>query len=330
MSKTLYGTATGISNIIAMQVSTGHSFSTSTAFVKCINPSIGIGDSIEIDLGYSTNHKKIFQGYVKTIVREVPENVYTITAKDELIRAVDFYIVPTNPEDSFKRHNISAEDLVHDILDLAGITNYTYEATSFTFATKSGNDVEVKLTSSYDFAKMIADLLAWHLWSDENGLIHFENRKPHVMTGTSGQPGDDEADVPITTIDDSTIVQFNYGESDRDLRNRVVVHGAEGIYAEASATSIYLPEGFYKSMALVSPIIDNEGMAQSACDYNLELYNKLTVSSTVTLEGNPDLIARNVITVDEDFTGTSGDWYIYLGEHRWDQNGYICNLELRQ
>ena len=328
--RTLYGTATGMADILSMQVSTGHSFSTASAFVKCRTPSVGIGDQIEIDLGYDDYHTKIFQGFIKTITREVPDNVYTIVAKDDLIRAVDYFIVPTNPDDPFKRHNISAEDLVEDILNLASLTNFTFEATSFTFATKSGNDVEVKLVSAYDFCKMISDLLAWHLWADSSGLVHFENRKPYVMDGTSGQPGDITPDVSIGTLSDADILQFTYGESDRDLRNRVVVHGAEGIYAEASAVSPYLPAGFYKSAALVSPIIDNQGMAQNAADYNLALFNNLTVSSTALVLGNPDYIARNVITVNELITGTTGDWYIFLAEHQWSKTGYVCNLELRQ
>ena len=331
MAEKLYADVTGIANPIAINLSTGHSYSTATANVHCKTASIGIGDQMIIDMGYETNHAKVFQGYVKSITREIPDDTYKIVAKDDLIRAVDFFVVPTNPEDSFKRTNIDAEDLVEQVLALAGLTNFTFTPTSFTFATRDETEVEVKLTSAYDFCKMIADLLTWHLYSDEDGLIHFINRKPHVMDGTSGQPGD-IADVAINLgnpITDSTILNFTYNESDRDLRNRVVVHGSEGVYAEALASSPYLPAGFYKSMALVSPIIDDDGMAQNAANYNLQLYNKLTVASSMVVIGDPTYLARRVIEINEAITNTTGDWYIYLAEHNWSKEGYVVNMELR-
>src|SRR3989304_6446307 len=248
MAKELYCTATNISDIISVIVSTSHSASTATAQVITRNKTVNIGDNITIDLGYVGDYDRVFKGYVKNIVRNVPNDIYTIVAKDDLVRALDFFIVPTDPDESFKRSNISAESLVEQVLALAGITSFTYTPTNFTFATQSGNEVEVKLTSSYDFCKMISDLLTWHLYADEDGLVHFINRKPHVMYGTSGQPGD-IADVAI-----------NAG----------------------------------------NPIIDTQSMAQTTADYNLDLYNKLTVSASLAVEGDPSLLARRVIEIDED------------------------------
>ena len=342
MSK-LYASVTGMSGIESISVSTGHSSSTATAQITTINKTVNIGDHISsIDIGYESNHAKVMQGYVKNIVRQLPNDTYVITVKDDLIRATDFFIVPTNPDDSFKRHNITAESLVQQVIALSGLTDFTYDATSFTFATKSGSEVEVKLTTSYDFCKMIADLLTWHLWCDNTGQVHFENRKPYVMLSKPEQVAHD-ADVAINVgnpIDDTTIINARYSETDRDLRNKVIVHGGPGIFAEAKSATSWnpltetwdqiLPNDFYKSMALISHFIDNQSMADKAVDYNLDLYNKLTVSAQLVAEGNPAFLARNVIEVDEAKLGLTGNWYIFLAEHNWSRAGYTMELELRK
>jgi len=346
MSKTLYASVTGITNPLSITVSNSHNSSTATAQIVATSKTVNIGDNITIDLGYVGDYNRVFKGYVKNIVRQVPDDLYTIIAKDDLVRAIDFFIVPTNPDDSYKWHNIKAEDLIHNILSLAGLTgtvNTPSGGSAFSFATKSGNDVEVKLVGAYDFCKTIADLLAWQLWIDETGAIQFRNRKPYPMDGTSGQVGD-EADTPISgvTLNDSIVLNSIKTESDRDLRNRVVVHGATGIYAEAKSATSYnpltdtmenilptTPTQFYKAMALVSSIIDNQSMATNSASYNLALYNRLGVSAQFQTEGNSKLLARKVVTVDEDFLGLSGNWYIYMAEHQWGREGYFTNLELR-
>lgn len=347
MPKTLYADITNITNPLGVVVSSSHSGSTSTAQIQCENKTVNIGDNITIDLGYVGDYNRVFKGYVKNISRQVPDDIYTVIAKDDMIRAIDYFIVPTNPDDSYKWHNISAENLIQNVLQLSGLTSFNMDASAFTFATKSGNDVEVKLASSYDFSKTITDLLAWHLWMDETGTVQFANRKPHVMDGTSMQVGDDVDETVsgyafnyASPLDDNVILDVVYHESDRDLRNRVVVHGAEGIYAEALSATSYnpitdameqiLPADFYKSMALISTIIDNQGMADKSVDYNLELYNRLTVNAQLQAEGDSTFLARKICEVDYSPLGLTGNWYCYLVEHQWSREGYVMNLELRK
>jgi hypothetical protein len=339
MSK-LYADITGFAGkIISVNVNTSHGSSVSTAQIEGVGFTGDIGDEITIDLGYTDNHKQIFNGYIKSYERRVPSNNWTVMAQDKLIRAVDYFVVPTNPENSFKRHNIDAEDLIEDVLDLAGITDFTTDgsSTSFTFAVTSGVDAEVKLVSAYDFCKTIADIVAWHLYADETGTVHFINRKPYPMeTGTpdESQPGF-QADSILKTINDYQLTNFNYRESDRDLRNRVVVHGAEDVFAEAKATSPYLPNNpdgspFYKSIVLISQLIDKQSNADNAADYNLTLYNKLTIQASVNTLGDPDLLARKVIHIDEGKLGEADEWYIYVAEHSWSSQGYVVGMELRK
>lgn len=329
MSK-LYAAIPGVTKPISVNVATSHSSSISTAQLTCVSTTKNIGDDIEMDIGYDDNHSKVFYGYVKSVDRDVPNNVVTLTASDILVRAIDFYIVSSNPENPFKRSNIKGETLVQEVLELSGLDYFDFDDTHFTFAVTSGVEAEVNLTSAYDYSKMIADLLAWHLYADFDGYIHFKNRKPYPMDGASGQPGDDTADVPLKTIYDTSILNISYRESDRDLRNRVVLYGAEGINAEASAISEFLPADFYKSMALVTQLIDDQNLANQAVEYNLALYNRLNKQISTNVEGDPDLIARSVVTINNTILDINSDWYIYSANHSWSRAGYTVGMELRQ
>lgn len=329
-SSELYASITGLSNITSVNVSTSHASATSVATIDALSSSLNIGDSIEINLGYNTNHTKVFQGYVKQIDRKVPDNVYTITAHDVLTRAVDFFIVSTNPDTPFTRSNISAEDLVHDVLDLAGLTDFSADPTNFVFATSS--EAEVNLVSAYDYCRYIADFLTYHLYADENGTVYFLNRKPYVMkagSAESSQPGF-VADVSSGTINDTMILDFTYKKSEKDLRNRVVIYGAQGVYAEAKASSPYLPAGFYKTVVFGTALLDHQGYAQKACDYNLIILNRLTEQISMTVIGNPSYMARKVFTIDEDILGINEDYYILMAEHAWSRSGYTVSMELRK
>jgi hypothetical protein len=288
------------------------------AIVEAVSTSLEIGDSIVIDLGYTSDHGKVFEGYVKNIeIKESPKT-YTITASDVLVRAMDYFIASSNPDNPFSRQNISAEDLVGDVLSLAGLNDYDSDATSFTFAIN--NPVEVNLTSSYDYSRFIADIIAWHLYADINGTVHFVNRKPFPMGGDSA----------VGTITKAISLNGKHGSSDRDLRNRVVVYGAGDIHAEASASSPYLPPGFFKSVAVAAPqVFDTQAMAEQAANYNLDLLNRLTVTAGATVEGNHRFIARKTVNLDISELGLSGEWYIFAADHQWGSGGYTVTAEFR-
>lgn len=316
----LYAAVTGTSNIVSINQGHSHSSAVATATINAKNTSLDVGDSITVDLGYEGNHGVIFSGYVKQIDRVYPEDVYTIVAQDAMVRAVDYFIASSNPDSPFSRQNITAEDLVRDVLALAGLTNYGYEASSFTFALSS--PVEVQLVGCYDFCKRISDILAWHLYADVNGKIWFVDRKPYP-----------DGDSPSATVSEANgiVLKESYVKSDKDIRNRVVVYGADGIVGTAQASSPYLPAGFYRAVVLSTPIIDTQAVADSSASYNLTKLNRLTESISIEIIGDHTIQARDVITVNAPSVGlSSNDWYVYLAEHRWSNTGYITNLELRK
>lgn len=336
-NKTLYASVTNTSEVLNVTVSNAHNSSMAIATVRANITTCGVGDLITIDLGYSDNHAQVFKGYVKQIERSVPDDTYTLTANDVLTRAVDYFIAPSNPDKPFKRRNIKAEKLVEDLLRLAGLTSFDFDNTYFTLGVNT--DIEVKLVSAWDYSKSIADLIAWNLWADETGTIKFENRKPFVMYGNLSQPGD-HVDSSIATLTDPQILNYTHSLSEKDLRNRVVVYGAEGIYAEAKSGTSYnpytdayesiLPSGYYKSAAAASPYIDVKSYAQQAANYNLKLLNRLAEQIIMTVEGDPLYLARKVVTVNEPtYIGVNKKYYIYSADHSWGESGYTVSLDLR-
>lgn len=329
----LYADVTNISNPISINIATSHNASTATANIRAHGQSLNIGDEVEIDLGYVSSHGKVFEGYVKQVERTIPDGVWTITAKDKMIRALDFFVVSKDPDKPFKRKNIKAEKLVQEVLALAGLTNYGKTNTSFVFATGK-EPAEVNLVSSYDYCNGIADLLTWHLYCDVNGKAWFVNRKPYPMTGATGQPGDTTNETvdgyELTELTQSEILSVSYKEDERDLRNRIVVYGAEGIFAEAKASSPHLPSGFYKTAVLSSSIIAKQSYAQTTANYNLNRWNRLGYEVGITTIGDYRLNAREIVQVTEPILGITGNWYVYASEHSWSAEGYINKMVLKR
>ena len=319
MADRLYASVTGCSNIYTVQVSDSHTSPTATATITCGSTSLDVGDDVNINLGYTGSHGDVFYGYVKNVVRLQSPTRYEISCANAMIRAVDFFIVSTNPETPYEAENISAEDLVGDLMELAGLTSYNGGNTGFTFAT-NGVPLEVNLVSAYDYCKMIADIVAWHIYADINGTIHFADRPPFPDGGASA-----------ATLSNTNLLSVNYWRSDRDLRNRVVVYGSDGIFAEASASSPYLPAGFYKSVAVAAPtVITSQAMAQKSADYNLALLNRLTIGGAAVIQGDHSISCRDNVTVNKSDIGMSGTFYVYGLEHDWGKEGFKTNLELRK
>ncbi len=316
----LYATCTSTSNIVSVQYSDSHVAPTSTATVTAINTSLDIGDNATVYIGYVGDNFKAITGYVKNIEYKESERQYTITISNVLIRAIDFFIASSDPEHPFSRQNITAEDLIQDLLELSGLTSFDMESTSFTFAIN--NPVEVNLTSCYDYCKFLANIIAYTLYADNDGTVHLINRRPYPV-------GAEAADYTFNNTD--MIIQKVYSKSDHDIRNKVIVYGSGGIHKEASDTSPYLPAGFYRTVVVAAPgVIDSNSMAQQAADYNLEILNRLTQKVDLTLEGTTGIVPRTIAEIDIGDSNMDGKWYVFSVEHNWSKAGYLTTLELRK
>jgi hypothetical protein len=330
----MYASIPGFSTILAVNVATQHQQSVSTATIQCQSLTKDIGDEVNIDLGFADYHGHIFKGFVKQIERTTPEGTYQITCHDVMSRAVDYFFVPDNPEAPFKRRNITAEDLIEDVLREAGLTSFDLDNTFFTFAVTADVYAEVKLVSAYDYANGISNVIAWHMWADNTGTIKLKNRKPYWMEAggpESAQPGY-VADTALKTIADGiggTVLDARSFVHERDLRNRIVVHGAPGVSSIKTAVSPYLPAGYYKSAALYWPILDSQDMADKAANYNLSLLNRLSVGVGLTIIGDYQLNAHEAVHATINKISIDDDYYVYYAEHNWSAKGYTTTLELR-
>jgi len=318
MSK-LYATATNSSNIISAQITNAYSDTAAMASFIAVNTSLSIGDAIEVNLGYVGDYSKVFTGYVKEVKRSQNPLVYNITAYNAMIRAADFFQASDDPDSPYTVQNIAAETLVGNLMALAGLTSFGYDATSFTFATQG--PLEINLVTVYDYCKMIAETLAWHLYADMDGKVWFVERWHRIMGG-------DSADY--TLPGGTEILSVSYTEDERDLRNKIVVYGGGGISAVASDSSPYLPANFYKTVVASAEWIDNQGMAQSAADKNLTLLNVLNQEVNVTFIGQHDVFVRDIAEFIYSPLGISGLWLVDTVDHDWSRNGFTTTLRLRK
>jgi len=329
----LYCSVTGTPKIMSVGINSSHSSPTTSAIIATNATSLDIGDAVTINMGYSDNHELMFSGYVKQIERNVPDSLYTITAADKMIRGVDFFVAAEDPNNLLTYRNKTAESLVRDIMAMAGLTSFTYDQTYFTFGVT--HDFEINNVPAYDYCRAICDVLTWHLWCDINGTVHFENRKPYVMTGGTGQPGDTTDERPegyaAHTVTTLVSLDASWTKSEKDLRNKVIVYGMDGIHATASASSSYLPAGFYKTVvADLQSILDNQSEVTKTANYNLELLNRLTYSMRITIVGDPSITAREIVRVKNTYLNVDSNWYVYGCEHSLGSDGYKTSLELRQ
>lgn len=279
--------------------------------------SFGLNDDITITMGYSGDTAQIFEGFIDSITSTRRPGVYEVAGRDIIKFAIEHWIVTTNLEEPWSRSNIQAENLVRDLLLEAGVTDYSGETSSFTFGVS--NPAEFQLMSCWDAIERICNILAWRCYA-KNGTTYFRNLLPEP----SGPPV-----AYLRRGDAGEITQIGYETSTENLRNKVVVFGRDGIYAEDSAVSPYLPAGFYKTAIVSSELIDSQSMADAAATYNLNLYNRLTEAVRLDILGNPSIRARDTVNVREWFTNVKGDWFVYSATHRMDENGgYTTQLRL--
>lgn len=277
-----------------------------------------LNSTIIVDLGYVGDHAQMFKGYVDEIDYSRMPGFYKVECRDILKRAIEHYIVTTDLENPWSKENIQTETLVRDLLKEAGITDYSGDVTHYTLGTNG--PAEFNLISSWDAISQINAIIAWYCYA-ENGVVYFKDMWP-VPVG-----------APVHTFitgDAGEIISIEYSQSTENLRNKCIAFGKDGIYAEAHAASPYLPVGFYKTAIVSNELIDTQSMAQQSCDYNLNLYNRLTETLHVEIEGDPHVRTRQTVHVTEAFTNVDSDWFVYSTRHRLatDNATYQTSLTL--
>ena len=332
----LNASVTNCTGLESITITSSHGQSCTTATIECENTTLNIGGLVVIGLGDNvTYNANAFTGYVKQIDYKHPDKKYSISCVDLMTRAIDYFITSDDPNVPLTYLNINAETLFQNVMSLAGLTTFDVASTGFTYAT-NGYPVTVSLTSAYDFCKQIADTLSWHMWCDSNGTIHFKNRKPFYMNDTSraSEPDwvQDTLTSPTAIFDDTQILDIQKQLIDKDLRNKVVVWGSSGIQSTASAASSYLPAGYYRTILFSNAdMVTRQVDADHAANYNLYLYNRLTTVYDLTIIGNANIQAHNLVRVTDTILpiGKDVDLYVYACTHQWSKGGFTTKLDLR-
>lgn len=300
-------------DIIRAEINSGYKNFTSKASLEVAEASSSwLGESVSISLGYNGSNTQIFQGYVDDVSYTRMPGTYEITCSDILRLAEKHYIVTNNLDEPWTRENISAENLIRDLLAEAGLTNYSGYSSSFTFGTNG--KVEFNLTAVSDAISQICNILATNVYAIGN-TVYFRNTRPVPDSSYSKE---------ITKY-----IQADYTYGTEGLRNKVVVFGKNGIYAEASEESPYLPSGFYQTAIVSSELIDSQSMADDSVEYNLELYNKLTEELKLDIEGDPSINVRDTVKVNNSTLGINENWFVYSVRHNFEDT-FTTSLYLRK
>lgn len=319
-AKTLYHNISNITDLVSVQLVESYSSAVRQAQIVCYDTTLSLGDALNFKLGYVGNNGKVFTGYVKEIIKELPAALTTIVCEDELTKAVDYFMASDDPQAPFSRSGINTENLVEAILNTAQITNYGHNVPLDVIWGTRGS-VELNLVTAWAAANQIAGALAWHIYCDRNGKVWLTDDHPYWEAG-------DSSSFTWNTASADNIIAISHTKSTEDLRNRVVVYGKEGIFASASTASAYLPANFYKTSVLASPIFDRVDLAQLCADYNLARFNRLTESLVLQLEGDWHVKPRLFATITDAYTETSGNWFIYQVNHSFGSGGYVMNVVL--
>lgn len=311
--KVIYHDIQGVTGLNSVTVSESNNSAMAIATIECESTTADLGDDVSFSAGFSSSYGKMFTGYVRKIDTSLPEYRTILTCEDELARASDYFMAANDPEHPFEKHNILTEDLVEDILNEAGITNFTHDVPlSVTWGTGS-KGIQFNLTTAYQAARSICDALAWTIYADRDGQVHLENVNPYWTDETIDFTWD---------LSNTNIQMVSHERSTENLRNRVVVYGSTGVSANASASSPYLPDGFYKTSVIATPIITSNSQAQTVADLNLTRFNRLTERAMLEIEGDYSVTPRKFVTLDETYTDISGNWFIYQVESRFDKSGF--------
>jgi hypothetical protein len=281
-------------------------FETDTASI------LWLGKQVIASLTVGAISGQIFTGYVDDVSYTRFPGVYEVTASNELRLAKEHWLVPASLDNPWSRSNIAAENLVRDLLAEAGLTNYSGITSGFTFGTSY--PAEFSIMSVLDAIEQINTILAYTLY-ENNATIYWRQIFP-VPSGT--------ASFTFTNF-----ISINKTSGTENLRNKVVVFGKDGIRAESSAVSPYLPSGFYQTAIVSSELIDSQSMADQSASYNLQLYNKLTEQLKIDIEGEPRVKARDTVHITYAPLSIDEDWFVYSLQHTFDET-FTTSLILRK
>lgn len=295
---------------------------------------------VVISQGYDGKEQRVFTGYVDTIEKSNDTLISTLTVRDVLKKAMDTYLIQEIKFGldintgyyyySTYTGNNGGEFTVHQYSDLASLNaahpettgNYTNEGVKAEavvqwmlvmcgFSEESEirvDDTEFfigdlspasfQMTSVYDAIQQICDLIGWRLYADAAGVVRFK-QKPRNASGYSTWSYDDKESGK------NNIYRVTKTQTNLDLRNYVEVRGASGIVTVVRGESPYIGSVPYRGVLLSDELIDTQDMADFVANRVYADLNRLKVTLTLEVDGNPILTPASSISVNSQVaTGT--------------------------
>jgi len=315
--RALAASATGCSDIRSITMEESFSQITASCIVECDTTTASLGDAISVGLGYDTP-TNIFSGYITKIERQRPDNIIRITAFDELIKAVNYFIAADDPEAPFQRNNITSLALITDLLALASITSVTSTEPSPSFSWGTNEDgARFNLQSVADAIGFIANITGGAIWWDASaGRVEYQYRKPYVDAG----------DTPLATwtTANTAISDITYHRGTEKTRNVVKIYGKSPLTASASASNPYLVVD--QAIIIAHELLDTQQICNDTATVNLALLNRLDEKIELTREGDPTIRARQIYRIEENFTGFSDDVFLYRVSHMLNDSGFYTSV----
>jgi hypothetical protein len=316
MNRTLYASVTGCSDLLSIQTEAGYSMLSANAVVECATSTLSMGDAISIDLGYDDDHSAIFSGFVKKINRTTPDGVIQITANDVLVRAVDNFLAADDPENPLTYHSIDDRDLVNSLLGECGLSLSSGGVSpTFTFGTNE-DGAKFNLQSVAEAIQFVCNVTGRLCWA-VGSSIYYEDRKPYKVAG-------DTVIGTWTVGEGEQIINISKEADNSKIRDRIVVYGKTPLRSSAEDASPYTV--VRQTAAIAHELLDTQEICDATAAVNLELLKGLPITWTIDLMGDSSILPRTIYHIDETFTISNNDVFVYKVSHNFSNSGFITSV----
>lgn len=166
---------------------------------------------IMVEQGYGTDLVQTFKGLIDSPDMTTFPQQITVSARDMLKKALDQTVTGSTGNHVLTYTNSTVESIFISLCTFAGIAYGTVEATGLTIVRK-----EFSWESFADAMQWLAELVGFEVVADELGIVHFR-RDWYPDTGVSVYTFQEGVDI----------INLGYKIDDRDLYNKVVVHGRD-------------------------------------------------------------------------------------------------------